>query len=67
MFARTHHLVAPWTIVRADDKKVARIHLIKDILFKIDYKHKDESLVLPDTNIVFNYQESCLHNGLISP
>lgn len=67
MFARTHHLVAPWTIVRADDKKAARIHLIKDMLFKIDYKHKDEALVLPDTNIVFNYQESCLHNGLISP
>jgi polyphosphate kinase len=67
MFARTHHLAAPWTIVRADDKQDARINVIKDILFRLDYKDKDESLILPDTNIVFNYEESCLHNGMIAP
>ncbi|MGZ5000439.1 MAG: polyphosphate kinase 2 [Methylomonas sp.] len=67
MFARTHHLSAPWTVVRADDKQLARISVIKDMLFRLDYKGKDEALVLPDANIVFNYEESYLHNGMIAP
>lgn len=67
MFARTHHLAAPWTIIRADDKQAARINAIKDMLFRLDYKGKDEALVLPDSNIVFNYEESYLHNGMIAP
>jgi len=67
MFARTHHLTAPWTIVRADDKQVARINIIKDILFRLDYKGKDAELIIPDTNIVFNYEEIYLHNGMIEP
>ncbi|MEQ1558574.1 MAG: polyphosphate kinase 2 [Methyloglobulus sp.] len=67
MFARTHHLAAPWTIVRADDKQLARLNVIKDILFRLDYKSKDKALILPDTSIVFNYEESCLHNGMIVP
>ena len=66
MFARTHHLYAPWTVVRADDKKSARLNIIKDILFRLDYKDKDEALLLPDTNIVFNYAESYLKNGMIA-
>ena len=67
MFARTHHLLAPWTIVRADDKQAARINVIKDMLFRLDYKDKDEALILPDANIVFNYEESYLQNGMIAP
>lgn len=67
MFARTHHILAPWTIVRADDKKSARINVIKDMLFRLDYKDKDEALILPDADIVFNYEESYLGNGMIAP
>jgi polyphosphate kinase len=67
MFARTHHLLAPWTIVGADDKQTARLNVIKDMLFRLNYKDKDEVLILPDTNIIFNYEESCLQNGMIAP
>jgi len=67
MFARTHHLSAPWTIVRADDKQAARINLIKDLLFRLEYKGKNEALLLPNANIVFNYDEIYLHNGMIAP
>ncbi len=67
MFARTHRLTAPWTVVRADNKQAARINVIKDMLFRLDYKDKDEALILPDANIVFNYEESYLHNGMIAP
>jgi polyphosphate kinase 2 len=67
MFARTHHLSAPWTIVRADNKQSARINMIKDLLFRLDYKGKKAGLVLPDADIVFSYAESYLQNGMIAP
>jgi polyphosphate kinase 2 (PPK2 family) len=67
MFARTHHLAAPWTVVKSDCKQSARINVIKDMLFRLEYKGKDESLVLPDADIVFNYAETYLQKGLIAP
>ena len=67
MFARTYHLLAPWTIVWAVDKQVERINVIKDMLFQLNYNEKDEALILPDANIVFNYEESYLQNGMIAP
>lgn len=67
MFARTHYPIAPWTIVRANDKKQARINVIKDLLFRLDYQHKDENLVAPNPDIVFNYEECYLQNGMIAP
>lgn len=36
---------APWTIVRSDDKKRARLNAIKFLLNKIDYAGKDEKLL----------------------
>jgi len=65
MFAHTHHALAPWIVVRADHKPSARLNLMKDLLFRLDYKGKDESLLLSDPNIVFEYAERYLHNGMI--
>jgi polyphosphate kinase 2 len=67
MFARTHHIDAPWIVVRADDKQVARLNVIKDILFRLHYDDKDEALLLPDADIVFAYSESYLESGMIAP
>jgi polyphosphate kinase 2 len=36
---------APWTIVRSDDKKRARLHAMKFLLSSIPYDGKDEALV----------------------
>ena len=67
MFSRTHHPSAPWTIVRANEKRAARLNVIKDLLFRLDYKGKDEQLVSPDPNVVFPFEEACLKQGLIAP
>ncbi|MGR9053972.1 MAG: polyphosphate kinase 2 [Gammaproteobacteria bacterium] len=67
MFARTHHVDAPWIVVKADNKKCARINIIKDMLFRLDYKDKREDLILSDPDIVFNYDEDCLEQGIIQP
>ncbi len=66
MFSRTHCPVTPWTIIRTDNKKQARINVIRDMLFRLDYKNKDESLLLADPAIVFNYAESYLENDMIT-
>ncbi|MEX0715588.1 MAG: polyphosphate kinase 2 [Planctomycetaceae bacterium] len=66
MFARTHHADGPWNVVRADVKWPARLNLIKDVLFRLDYDDKNEELLLTDPNIIFEYAESCLTNGMIA-
>jgi polyphosphate kinase len=67
MFARTHSAVSPWTVVRGDDKKLARLNVIKDLLSRLDYAKKDVNLVLPNSQVVFSYAESCHANGMIYP
>jgi polyphosphate kinase 2 len=40
-FAKTHSDQAPWTIVRSDDKRRARINAIRSVLTQLDYSQKD--------------------------
>lgn len=42
---RTHTDIAPWTIIRSDDKRRARLAAIRRILAPLDYAHKDVSIV----------------------
>lgn len=58
MLARTHSVPAPWTVVHADDKRQARIHIIKDILGRLSYAGKDERITRADTKTVFLYDTS---------
>ncbi len=65
MLARTHNPVAPWTLVRANNKHLARINVIKDVLSRLQYMHKDEK-IWPDPQIVFPYDISSLANGQLA-
>lgn len=67
MFARTHHALAPWYVVRADDKRLARLNVIRHILSQIHYANKDEALISPDLDVVFPYDEVHLREGKIAP
>lgn len=67
MLARTHTSFTPWTIVDADDKKIARLQLIKGLLNRLEYAHKDTRLTLPDQTILFDYDPLYLENGRIKP
>lgn len=60
MLARTHTPMAPWTLVQANDKRPARLNIIKDMLSRLDYQGKDEKLIDPDPAIVFRYDFSNL-------
>ena len=53
MFLLTNLEVAPWTIIKSDDKKRARINAMRHLLHTMDYKGKDTSVVYePDPSIV---------------
>ena len=67
MLAGTHTATAPWTIVRADNKKLERINLMRDLLTRADYDGKNHEVLLIDPNIVFEYQDAYLKNGMIAP
>jgi polyphosphate kinase 2 len=66
MFARTHQDFAPWTVVRADNKRLARVNLMRDLLSRLEYEDKDEKVVFPDPLFVCTYAEELLNNGMIA-
>lgn len=57
MFSKTHSTFSPWIIVRANDKKTARLESMRYVLSKFDYttSHKSKITILPDPNIVLRY------------
>jgi polyphosphate kinase 2 len=53
MFAWTDTEVAPWTVVKSNDKKRARINAMRHVLSKFNYDNKDHEVVgQPDPLIV---------------
>ena len=53
MLAATHTKVAPWTIVRSNDKRRARLNAIRHVLSNLDYERKDASAIgRPDRKII---------------
>ncbi|MCW8058313.1 MULTISPECIES: polyphosphate kinase 2 [Agrobacterium tumefaciens complex] len=45
MLEKTHTDAAPWTVVRANDKRRTRVNLIRHILLTLDYEGKDEKAI----------------------
>lgn len=53
MFFYTDTAACPWTIIKSDDKKRARLNCMQDFLSKLDYPDKDLNVVkAPDPLIV---------------
>jgi polyphosphate kinase 2 len=53
MFFYTDTADAPWTVVKSNDKKRARLEAIRHVLARFDYENKDEEVVgKPDPLIV---------------
>ena len=60
MFSRTHTSYSPWIIVRANDKKRARLESMRYVLATLDYAGRDEPVtsLSPDPEIVLRYHRS---------
>ena len=58
MFLLTHSDIAPWTIIKSDDKMRARINAMRHVLHVIDYEGKDEAVAYePDPSLVASARE----------
>lgn len=44
MFAATHNPQSPWTIIKSDDKRTARIGCLRHFLSRLDYPDKNQEL-----------------------
>ncbi len=70
MLSETNRTMAPWTIIRSDNKKLARINCIKHILSNMDYEGKiSAKKLLPDPKIVISGIEELRHmeKNLMTP
>ena len=67
MFNKTSFVYAPWYVVHTDDKKEARINVMKHFLSQNNYPDKREELLLYDHNIVCKFDPVCYDKGMIAP
>lgn len=60
MFSRTHTTYSPWIIVKANDKKKARLESMRHVLSQFDFEGKDEAgtHLSPDPDVVIRYHRS---------
>lgn len=60
MLSATHNEVAPWTVIKSDNKKKARVNCIKHILNFVDYPNKiePEKIIVDPKVVVFGRDET---------
>jgi polyphosphate kinase 2 len=64
MLRMTDCAAAPWTVVRADDKKAARLAIIADLITRVRYK--EHVKIGPDPAVLRRFDESCLTDGMLA-
>lgn len=52
MFFHTDTADAPWTVVKSDDKKRARINCMRHLLNKLNYTGKNDSVAIPPDPLI---------------
>ena len=58
----TNRTLSPWTIIRSDNKKIARLNCIKHILSSMNYEGKlSKKELLPDSKIVISGIDELKH------
>jgi len=66
MLLATHTAIAPWTCVQADDKKVARLAIIRRLLHALAPGHIRHDYDEPDPRVVFGFEEAALSDGRLA-
>ena len=55
MLKKTSADDAPWAVINANDKKIAHLNLIADLLTRVSYPDKDKKILKIDPNIVLTW------------
>ena len=66
MLTRTNHDAAPWTCVRADHKKAARLAIIRHLLASLAPKPLHKDLGPADPAVLFSFEPSALADGRLA-
>ena len=70
MLSETNRTIAPWIIIRSNNKKKARLNCIKYVLYNLDYEGKvNKSKLKPDPEIVISGIDELKHmeDNLLKP
>ncbi|MFL4471072.1 polyphosphate kinase 2 [Tateyamaria armeniaca] len=63
MFFYTNTADAPWTIIRSNDKKRARLNCMRHFLFSLNYPDKDLSVVQPPDDLLVHHADVLVHQS----
>ncbi|SHE64311.1 polyphosphate kinase [Litoreibacter ascidiaceicola] len=63
MFFYTDTADAPWTVIRSNDKKRARLACIKHFLWQLDYPDKDDSVATAPDPKIYHQAEAVVHDS----
>ena len=63
MLMRTHTEYAPWTIVRTDHKKKARLNTMRYLLKELAPKSITKGVDKPDPKVIFEFETEALTDG----
>ncbi len=66
MLLRTHTAQAPWVCVRADNKKLARVNVIRHLLQVLAPPQVRKASPMPDTEILFAFDPAALTDGRLA-
>ena len=66
MLKRTHDEISPWYVVRADNKKRARLNVIRHILTHVDCPDRNEHWAPTDPDILTRYDQAVKHPGFLA-
>jgi polyphosphate kinase 2 len=66
MFARTSTSLSPWVVVRADDKRAARLNVIRDLIARLACAETNKHMANPDRKVVFPYDEARARSSVLA-
>ena len=66
MLLRTTSPLSPWIVVHADDKRSARLNLIRDLLSRVVCPQSEKHKPLPDPEVVSVWDEAHAKAGLLA-
>ena len=63
MFSKTHTSFSPWVIVKANNKRKARLESMRYVLSMCEYDGKDRAAItlVPDPNIIMRFHRSAIN------
>ena len=67
MLRLTHTPESPWTVVRTDNKLLARLNLIRDLLSRLPYAGRKPELLQVDSNVLFEFTPQALEARRLVP